>query len=38
MRIDAHDRLVLPTEAPTGKHDSWVEVPRLPLPFEPVVK
>jgi hypothetical protein len=22
MRIDAHDRLVLPTEAPTGKHDS----------------
>jgi hypothetical protein len=36
--IDAHDRLVLPTEAPTGKCDSWVLVPRLPVPFAPVVE
>jgi hypothetical protein len=38
MRVNAHDRLVLPTEAPMGKRDSWVEVPRLPLPFVPVVE
>jgi hypothetical protein len=38
MRANAHDRLVLPTEAPMGKRDSWVEVPRLPLPFMPVVE
>jgi hypothetical protein len=38
MRVDAQDRLVLPTEAPTGKRDSWVEVPRLPVPFTLVVE
>jgi hypothetical protein len=38
VRVDAHDHLVLPTEAPMGKRDSWVEVPRLPVPFVPVVE
>jgi hypothetical protein len=38
MHVDAQDRLVLPTEAPTGKRDSWVEVPRLSVPFTPVVE
>jgi hypothetical protein len=38
VRVDTHDHLVLPTEALTGKHDSWVEVPRLLAPFVPVVK
>jgi hypothetical protein len=34
--VNAHNCLVLPTEAPTGKRDSWVEVPRLPVPFVPM--
>jgi hypothetical protein len=38
VRADAHDRLLLLIEAPTGKRGNWVEVPRLPLPFKPVVK
>jgi hypothetical protein len=38
VRVDAHDRLVLPTEAKMGKRGSWVEVPRLSVPFAPVVE
>jgi hypothetical protein len=38
MHVDGHDRLVLPIEAPTEKRDCWVEVPRLPLPFTPMVE
>jgi hypothetical protein len=38
VRVAAHGRLVLPTEALMGKRDSWVEVPRLPMPFMPVVR
>jgi hypothetical protein len=36
--VDAHNYLVLQTEAPTGKCDSWVEVTRLSVPFAPVVE
>jgi hypothetical protein len=38
VRVDAHNRLVLPTETPMGKRDCWVEVSRLSVPFAPVVK
>jgi hypothetical protein len=38
VRVDAHDYLVLPTEAKMGKRGSWVEVPRLSVPFAPVVE
>jgi hypothetical protein len=38
VHVDSHDLVVLPTEAPTGKRDSWVEVPRLSTPFAPIVE
>jgi hypothetical protein len=35
---DAHDCLVLPTDAPTSKHDSWEETPKRPRAFKPVIE
>jgi hypothetical protein len=38
MRADTHDHLVLPTEAPTGKHDGWEEILKLQRAFKPIIK
>jgi hypothetical protein len=38
VHVNTHDCIVLPTEAPKGKRNSWVEVPRLPVPFTPVIE
>jgi hypothetical protein len=29
MQADTHDRLVLPTMAPTARHSNWEKVPDL---------
>jgi hypothetical protein len=29
---------MLPTEAPTSKHNSWEEIPKLQRVFEPVIE
>jgi hypothetical protein len=38
VRADAHDRLVLPTEAPTGKHGGWEEISKLQRAFMPIIE
>jgi hypothetical protein len=35
---DVHDRLVLPSGAPTGKRGDWERVPTLQRAYEPMVK
>jgi hypothetical protein len=38
VQVDPHDRLVIPTGAPTGSRDLWEEPPKLHVSFEPVVE
>jgi hypothetical protein len=38
MQVEAHDRLELPTAAPTGHHSCWEKVPNLQPAYLPVMK
>jgi hypothetical protein len=38
IRVDVHDRLVLPTESPMTKKTAWEETSRLHVAFGPVIE
>jgi hypothetical protein len=38
MQVEAHDRLELPTAAPTAHHSCWEKVPNLQPAYLPVMK
>jgi hypothetical protein len=37
VQVDAHDRLTLPTGAPTLDHNEWVKDPGLELGFDSIL-
>jgi hypothetical protein len=38
IQAEFHDRLELPTSAPTGKSDLWEKVPNLQRVYDPMLK